>query len=273
MRDGLLRCHYCGHEERLPRNCPSCGNQDIKGLGHGTQRLEQWLAERMPQARILRIDRDSTRRKHAWRSMQDEIRAERVDVLVGTQMLAKGHDFPKLTLVIVVNPDNALFSADFRAAEKLFQQLMQVAGRAGRAELPGEVLVQTEFPDHPLYQALVAQDYRSFADELLDERKRAGFPPYMYQAILRAESQSETAMLEFLEHAVKLAGPDSAGVTLYDPVPATMAKVAGHHRGQLLAQSVSRAELQGFLSHWRARLVEKKSTRVRWNIDVDPLEL
>ena len=273
MRDGLLRCHYCGHEERLPRNCPSCGNQDIKGLGYGTQRLEEWLAERLPQARVLRIDRDSTRRKHAWRSMQDEIRAERVDVLVGTQMLAKGHDFPKLTLVIVVNPDNALFSADFRAAEKLFQQLMQVAGRAGRADLPGEVLVQTGFPDHPLYQALVAQDYRSFAEELLDERKRAGFPPFIYQAILRAEAQNEAAMLEFLDHAVKLAGPDSAGVTLYDPVPATIAKVAGHHRGQLLAQASSRAELQGFLSRWRARLVEKKSTRVRWSIDVDPLEL
>lgn len=272
-RDVLLRCHYCGHEERLPHNCPSCGNQDLKGLGHGTQRIEQWLTERMPQARVLRIDRDSTRRKHAWRTMQDEIRAERVDVLVGTQMLAKGHDFPKLTLVVIVSPDNALFSADFRAAEKLFQQLMQVAGRAGRADLPGEVLVQTEFPDHPLYQALVRQDYRSFADELLDERKRAGFPPFVYQAILRAESQSETVTMEFLEQAVTLAGSDNTAVTLYDPVPATIARVSGHHRGQLLVQSASRTELQGFLSRWRARLVEKKATRVRWSLDVDPLEM
>jgi primosomal protein N' (replication factor Y) len=272
-RDTLLRCHYCGHEERLPRNCPSCGNQDLKGIGHGTQRIEQWLTERMPQARVLRIDRDSTRRKHAWRTMQDEIRAERVDVLVGTQMLAKGHDFPKLTLVVIVSPDNALFSADFRAAEKLFQQLMQVAGRAGRADLPGEVLVQTEFPDHPLYQALVRQDYRSFADELLDERKRAGFPPYVYQAILRAESQSETVMMAFLEQAVTLAAPDDAAVTLYDPVPATIARVSGHHRGQLLVQSASRTELQGFLSRWRARLVAKKASRVRWSLDVDPLEM
>ncbi len=272
-RDTLLRCHYCGHEERLPHNCPSCGNQDLKGVGHGTQRIEQWLTERMPQARVLRIDRDSTRRKHAWRTMQDDIRSERVDVLVGTQMLAKGHDFPKLTLVVIVSPDNALFSADFRAAEKLFQQLMQVAGRAGRADLPGEVLVQTEFPDHPLYQALVRQDYRSFADELLDERKSAGFPPYVYQAILRAESQSETVMMDFLEQAVTLAGPDNAAITLYDPVPATIARVSGHHRGQLLAQSASRTELQGFLSRWRARLVEKKATRVRWSLDVDPLEM
>lgn len=272
-RDTLLRCHYCGHEERLPRNCPSCGNQDLKGLGHGTQRVEEWLTGRMPQARVLRIDRDSTRRKHAWRTMQDEIRAERVDVLVGTQMLAKGHDFPKLTLVVIVSPDNALFSADFRAAEKLFQQLMQVAGRAGRADLPGEVLVQTEFPDHPLYQALVRQDYRSFADELLDERRRAGFPPFVYQAILRAESQNETILMEFLEHAVTLAGPDNPAITLYDPVPATIARVAGHSRGQLLVQSASRTELQGFLSRWRARLVEKKATRVRWSLDVDPLEM
>ncbi len=273
LRDAVLRCHYCGHQERLPRICPSCGNQDLKGVGQGTQRLEQSLGEHFPDARILRIDRDSTRRKHAWQTMQDDIRRERVDILVGTQMLAKGHDFPKLTLVVVVNPDGALFSADFRAGEKLFQQLMQVAGRAGRADLPGDVLVQTQFPEHPLYQALVRQDYRSYAEELLDERKRAGFPPFVYQALLRAESQSESALMDFLGYAASHAGMGQAAVTLYDPVPATISKIAGHHRGHLLAQSASRAELQRFLSEWRPLLVERKAARVRWSLDVDPIEL
>ena len=273
LRDAVLRCHYCGHQEQLPRACPSCGNQDLKGLGQGTQRLEQLLGVRFPNARILRIDRDSTRRKQAWHAMQDDIRRERVDILVGTQMLAKGHDFPKLTLVVVVNPDSALFSADFRAGEKLFQQLMQVAGRSGRANLPGEVLVQTQFPEHPLYQALVRQDYRSFAEELLNERRLAGFPPFVYQALLRAESQNESALMDFLGYAANQAGPGREAVTLYDPVPATIAKIAGHHRGHLLAQSASRTELQRFLSEWRALLIERKAARVRWSLDVDPIEL
>jgi primosomal protein N' (replication factor Y) len=273
LHDAVLRCHYCGHKDRLPGFCPSCGNQDLKGVGQGTQRLEKWLGERFADARILRIDRDSTRRKHAWQTMQDDIRSERVDIMVGTQMLAKGHDFPKLTLVVVVNPDSALFSTDFRAGERLFQQLMQVSGRAGRADLPGEVLVQTQFPDHPLYQALVRQDYRSFAEALLDERRLAGFPPFVFQALLRAESQNETALMEFLGYAASLAANACGAVTIYDPVPAIVAKVAGHHRGHLLAQSASRTELQRFLSEWRPLLMARKSARVRWALDVDPTEL
>jgi primosomal protein N' (replication factor Y) len=273
LRDSVLRCHYCGHQERLPRACPSCGNQDLKGLGQGTQRLEQLLGERFPDARILRIDRDSTRRKHAWHTMQDDIRRQRVDILVGTQMLAKGHDFPNLTLVVIVNPDSALFSTDFRAGERLFQQLMQVSGRAGRADLPGEVLVQTQFPEHPLYQALVRQDYRSFAEQLLDERRLAGFPPFVYQALLRAESQNESALMEFLGYAAGHPGIGREVVTLYDPVPATISKIAGHHRGHLLVQSASRTELQRFLSEWRPLLIGRKATRVRWSLDVDPIEL
>jgi primosomal protein N' (replication factor Y) len=272
LRDAVLRCHYCGHEERMPRACPSCGNQDLKGVGQGTQRLEQLLVERFPQARILRIDRDSTRRKHAWHAMQHDIQQDRVDILVGTQMLAKGHDFPKLTLVVVVNPDSALFSADFRAGERLFQQLTQVSGRSGRAERPGQVLVQTRFPDHPMYRALVRQDYRSFAEELLNERRLAGFPPYVYQALLRAESQKESALTEFLKYAAYV-GEERKAVTLYDPVPAAISKIAGYHRAHLLAQSSSRSELQRFLSEWRSLLVEKNARRVRWSIDVDPLEL
>ncbi len=273
LRAARLRCHYCGHEENLPRACPDCGDQDLKGLGQGTQRLEQALTGIFPGARVLRIDRDSTRRKRSWQAMRDDIHEERVDILVGTQMLAKGHDFPKLTLVAIVNPDGALFSADFRAAEKLFQQLMQVAGRAGRADLPGEALVQTQFPAHPLYQALLRQDYRAFADELLAERKHSGFPPFVHQALLRAESLSERTLADFLNQAVRSAAAHDKDVTLYDPVPAAIARVAGHHRAHLLVQSASRGALKRFLSDWIPAFAQKKSGRVRWSIDVDPLEL
>lgn len=273
LRESVLRCHYCGHEEPMAQVCPSCGDQDLKGFGQGTQRLEETLGGHFPGARILRIDRDSTRGKQAWQVMHDDIHGDRVDILVGTQMLAKGHDFPKLTLVGIVNPDSALFSTDFRAAERLFQQLMQVAGRAGRADLPGEVLVQTRFPTHPLYEALVRQDYRSFADELLAERRRTGFPPFVFQALLRAEAVSERAVMDFLSLAAR-GGIDLAkGVTLYDPVPATVARVAGHHRAHLLVQASSRAALQRFLSAWHPLLVQQKTSRVRWALDVDPLEL
>ncbi len=273
LRSARLRCHYCGHQEYLPPACPGCGNQDLKGLGQGTQRLEQALAGIFPDARILRIDRDSTRRKQSWQAMREDIHAERVDILVGTQMLAKGHDFPKLTLVAVVNPDSALFSADFRAAEKLFQQLMQVAGRAGRADLPGEALIQTQFPSHPLYQALQRHDYRIFADELLAERKRSGFPPFVHQALLRAEALSERAVMDFMAQAIRCAAAHDGAVTLYDPVPAAIARIAGHHRAHLLVQSSSRGALQRFLSIWFAALTQNKSGRVRWSIDVDPIEL
>ena len=273
LRKERLRCHYCGHEEHLSQVCPDCGNQDLKGLGQGTQRLEEALTGIFPGARILRIDRDSTRRKRSWQAMREDIHGDRVDILVGTQMLAKGHDFPKLTLVAVVNPDSALFSADFRAAEKLFQQLMQVTGRTGRADLSGEALVQTQFPAHPLYQALLLQDYRAFADELLAERKHSGFPPFVYQALLRAEALSERALMDFLTEAVHRAAGHDEDVTLYDPVPAAIARVAGHHRAHLLVQSSSRGALRRFLSNWVPALAQKKAGRVRWSLDVDPLEL
>jgi primosomal protein N' (replication factor Y) len=257
----------------LPSACPSCGNQDLKGVGQGTQKLEQALLSIFPSARVLRIDRDSTRRKRAWQAMRMDIHADRIDILVGTQMLAKGHDFPMLTLVAIVNPDGALFSADFRAAEKLFQQLMQVAGRAGRADLPGEVLVQTQFPGHPLYQALACKDYRTYAEELLEERRSSGFPPYVYQAVLRAEAATEYAVMDFLERAAHRAAELDFEVSLYDPVPATVARIAGHFRAHLLAQAASRTVLQRFLSAWRPLLDPRKASRVRWALDVDPIEL
>lgn len=272
-RDKRLRCHHCGHEERIPLRCPQCGNVDLAALGHGTQRLEEVLALRFPNARVLRIDRDSTRRKDSLRRMLDQVRNGEVDILVGTQMMAKGHDFPKLTLVGIVNPDDALYSSDFRAAEKLFAQLMQVSGRAGRSAAKGEVLIQTRFPDHPLYSALTTQDYAGFAAQALAEREAVGLPPYVYQAIARAEGANETQVIDFLETARRHGATSSAGVTLYDPVPAGIARVAGKSRAQLLVQSDSRHALHRFLRHWVTSFRESKTRTVRWAIDVDPLEI
>jgi primosomal protein N' (replication factor Y) len=262
-----LRCHYCGHEEAVPRSCPSCGNQDLRALGAGTQRVEQALAALLPQARIARIDRDSTRRKHAFRDLRARIEAHELDILVGTQMLAKGHDFPRLTLVGVLGADNGLLAADFRAEERLFALLLQVAGRAGRGDQPGHVLIQTEFPAHPLFRALMAQDFADFARQQLETRLATVFPPYQHQALLRAEATLERQVFEFLEEAVRLARPLLAGVTLYDPVPALMPRMAGKWRGQLLIQSDSRRALHAFLDAWLPRIA---SSRVRASIDVDP---
>ena len=264
-----LRCHYCGHEEVIPRACPSCGNQDLRALGAGTQRVEQVLAALFPQARIARIDRDSTRRKHAFRDLRARIEAHELDILVGTQMLAKGHDFPRLTLVGVLGADNGLLAVDFRAEERLFALLLQVAGRAGRGEQPGHVLIQTEFPTHPLFRALINQDFGEFARQQLETRRATAFPPYLHQALLRAEAALEKQVFDFLGGAVRLARPHLAGVTVYDPVPATMPRIAGKWRGQLLIQSDSRGALHAFLDAWLPQIA---SSRVRSSIDVDPLD-
>jgi primosomal protein N' (replication factor Y) len=272
LREKRLRCHHCGHEERIPRACPDCGNPDLAPLGQGTQRLEEIMAQHFPSARILRIDRDSTRRKHALKEMLQEVHEERVDILVGTQILAKGHDFKRLTLVGALNVDGALYSADFRAAERLFAQLMQVAGRAGRAAERGTVLIQTQFAEHPLFAALRHQDYEAFAATQLAERKQAGFPPYCHQALLRAEAPMLETTLNYLRQARKLALAIPAPVTLYDPIPASMARLAGKERGQLLVQADSRRVLQQFLQHWVAALSAHKSRQVRWALDVDPLD-
>lgn len=273
-RSSKLKCHYCGHEERIVAACPDCGNQDLHGLGQGTQRVEDALRARLADARVLRVDSDSTRRRGVFSEMSEQIRNQQIDVLVGTQMLAKGHDFPKLTLVVIVGADHALYSSDFRAAERLFQQLMQVAGRAGRGDLSGRVLVQTEFPQHPVYQALARQDFAAFAAELLAERRRSGFPPYVYQAVLRAEAHNENDMWSFLRDAAsKAATIIDEGITLYDCVPAPIFRVAGRYRGQLLVQSSRRSAMRRFLARWHPTLLEGKPSQVRWAIDVDPLEL
>ena len=270
----MLRCHHCGHDARLPDACPDCGNVDLLPLGFGTQRLERVLAEAFPSARIARIDRDSTQARGAFAAMRDQMEANELDILIGTQMLAKGHDFPRLTLVGVLGADNALYSADFRATERLAALLMQVAGRAGRAGLPGEVLIQTDFPDHPVYAAISTHDYERLAEALLAERKLAQLPPYTHVAVLAAEAHQRADVDDFLRAAhtagQALIGGPPAQVEIFSPVPALLARRAGFERGQVVVQSVRRAALQQFLPSWRAALVRQSGRRVRWALDVDP---
>jgi primosomal protein N' (replication factor Y) len=272
LNERRLHCHHCGYQAPVPTACPKCGNQELGPVGHGTQRLEAALGQHFPDARILRIDRDSTRRKLAWPGMRRQIENREVDILVGTQILAKGHDFAHLNLVGVVNADSLLYNTDLRASERLYALLTQVAGRAGRGNVAAEVLIQTEFPNHPLYLALQNQDYASFAGSLLEERRQAGFPPYVYQALLRAEAPKIDAALAYLGHAADIGRTLSEQVTIYDPVPAAMARRAGRERAQLLAQAESRSLLQRFLAAWHMRLSTEQSSPARWSLDVDPLE-
>jgi primosomal protein N' (replication factor Y) (superfamily II helicase) len=278
LNDQRLRCHHCGYQIRVPAACPNCGNSDLHPVGSGTQRVESVLLERFPDARILRVDRDSTRNKRAWQNMREQIHANEVDILVGTQMLAKGHDFPALTLVGVLNPDSALYSSDFRAAERLFAQLVQVAGRAGRADKPGEVLIQTAFPDHPLFRALQTHDFEGWAASQLVERKMAGFPPFVYQAMLRAEGKQENEVYRYLNdaHSAAVALSRSAeppgSVEILGVVPAAMPRRANHIRAQLLIQAANRKVMQKFLREWQYSLEEYSTKKLRCSLDVDPLE-
>ena len=240
-------------------------------FGEGTQRVEEALAAHFPAARILRIDRDSIRRKNAWQDILQKINAQEVDILVGTQLLAKGHDFPNLSLIGILNSDTSLYSTDFRASERLFAQLMQVAGRAGRAHVAGHVLIQTEFPDHPLYAALQKHDYDALAQTLLAERKIAGFPPYVYQALLRAEAHHIETVLDFLRQAANLAAP-SHSVEIFDPVPAQILRLKGLERAHLLVQSKSRKQLQEFLGKWYIKINTLPAQKIRWALDIDPFE-
>jgi primosomal protein N' (replication factor Y) len=273
-----MRCHHCGHRERIPTACPSCGSADLAPIGHGTQRIEETLRSLLPEARIARVDRDSTTRKGSLRNVLDKVRAGEIDILVGTQMLAKGHDYPSLTLVGVLESDSALFSADFRAAERLFAQLVQVSGRAGRAELPGEVLIQTDFPDHPLYAAVARQDYGRFAEGALDDRRIASFPPFSHLAMLRAESKRPGEAIAFLKLAARAGKRIAArggwsAIEIFDPVPAPLERKAGFERAQLLCRSLARPAFQPFLHAWRASLTERGIRNVRWSLDVDPQEV
>ena len=272
LKDRRLRCHHCGYQARVPHACPTCGNADLQPVGIGTQRIETVLQTHFPAARILRVDRDSTRNKGTWNAMRKQIQDEAVDILVGTQMLAKGHDFHNLTLVCVLNPDSALYSSDFRASEKLFAQLAQVAGRAGRGDKPGEVLVQTSFPDHPLFRALRAHDYDTWAATLLEEREQAGFPPFVFQVLLRAEGKLEADVYDFMQLARSAAAGLAMQVEIYGVVPAALPRRANHIRVQLLVQSDTRKNLQQFLRIWRPMLDAMPAKKLRWSLDVDPME-
>ena len=270
-----LRCHHCSLELRIPRHCPTCGNVDLQPLGRGTQRVEEGLQALFPEARVLRIDADSTRKKGSAQEAFDTVHRGEVDILIGTQMVAKGHDFKKLTLVGILNPDTALFSQDYRASERLFAQLMQVAGRAGRAGRTeggsvSEVLIQTRYPQHPLYGAVVHHDYDHFASALLEEREQAALPPYLFQALLRAEAPELATAIEFLTIARDCV--EHPGITINDPIPMSMTRVHNVDRAQLLVESASRPMLQAFLKDWLWTLREMKS-RVKWSLEVDPLDI
>jgi len=268
---GCLRCHHCGAAQAIPRGCPTCGNVDLRPLGRGTQRVEETLAGLFPQARILRIDRDSSRRRGDLARTLAGIGRGEGDILVGTQLLAKGHDFPNLTLVCVLNADNALLSTDYRSAERLFATLAQVGGRSGRREQPGEVLVQTRYPGHPMFQALTRHDYAGFAQSQLAERESAGFPPYVHEAALRAEATRLETTMAFLNAAARLV-PAPEGVRIYDPVPHVITRRAGYERAQLIVQSASRPALQEFLRAWSTALPATAPSGLRWHLDVDPIE-
>jgi len=270
LSERSLRCHHCGRVEGIPRACPECGNPDLQSFGRGTQRVELSLEEKFPQARILRLDSDAVRGGSGLEALLE--RAAQADILVGTQILAKGHHFERLTLVGVLNADSGVFSSDYRASERTFAQLQQVAGRAGRASLPGEVFVQTRYPGHPLYQSLVRHDYAGFANSVLTERREAGFPPFVFEAVLRAESDDAMRAMRFLRSAIELAPPKRASITLFDPAPMALARLAGMERAQTLLQSRSRPRLQAFLSEWSETLYRMPTQGVRWHLDVDPIE-
>ncbi|WP_298603072.1 primosomal protein N' [Zoogloea sp.] len=276
LADRRLRCHHCSFEAGIPLACPDCGDQDIQPFGRGTQRLEETLAERFPTARVLRVDRDAARTRSQWDALLEQIGNGEADILVGTQMMAKGHDFPKLTFVGVLNADSSLFAADFRAPERLFQQLMQVGGRAGRGELPGEVMVQTQYPDHPIYQCLARHDFQRYAALQLEERKRARFPPFAANALLCATADEVGTALDWLKAARAEALPyaQAFGVMVFDPVPMRMVRLARRERAQLLVEAPARPALQAFLSAWSERLWALKPPReLRWHLDVDPAEV
>jgi primosomal protein N' (replication factor Y) len=274
QRERSLDCHHCGTHRPIPEVCPDCG-APVKPVGQGTERIEETLAALFPSHALERIDRDSTAKRGSLEAALKRIHAGEVRILVGTQMLTKGHHFPLVTLVVVLNADQGLFGTDYRAAERLAQTIVQVAGRAGRAERPGEVLIQTEYPQHPLLQQLVGGGYDAFAAAALREREQAHWPPFARVAVLRAEAPGRDAPLDFLEHARRLAFECVvANVELLGPATAPMERRAGHYRAQLLLHAPTHAPLQRLLARWVPRLEEAPGARkVRWALDVDPLEL
>ncbi|NOY17117.1 MAG: primosomal protein N' [Gammaproteobacteria bacterium] len=277
---GRLLCHHCGKSSQWPEHCSDCGGGEMVTLGQGTENIQQTIQQMVPGASIERIDRDSTRRKGELERRLKRAHNGEADVLVGTQMLSKGHDFPNLSLVGILDSDQLLFSSDFRASERLFQLITQVAGRAGRADKQGTVLVQTRFPDSPWLQAIAQHDYKAFARMALKERKSADYPPYTHIALLRAEATKQQEALKFLEamhckaRSLIVSSAAMRPVNLSEPVPSVMEKRAGRYRAQLLVQAASRKPLHDFLYQWRGEIESDRSARrVRWSLDVDPVDL
>ena len=273
--DGRLRCHHCSAERSLPAECPECGSSDLRRIGLGTERVASALASKVAGLRVERMDRDTTRRRGALQSLLDRVHAGEVDAVVGTQMLAKGHHFPNVTLVAVLDADGGLFGVDFRATERMAQLLVQVAGRSGRGDRPGRVLLQTHHPEHPLLRVLVLEGYRKFCEGALEERRRARLPPYASLALIRAEASQRNAPRLFLSDAeARASARPLPGVSVLGPVPSPMERRAGHYRAQLLVDATSRVMLQRFLPGWIAELETLPSARkVRWSVDVDPQEM
>ncbi|MDO4878220.1 MAG: primosomal protein N' [Neisseria sp.] len=271
---GQLRCHHCDYRQPVPHQCPECGNQDLTAVGQGTQRVEETLRRFLPQAGIARVDRDSTSRKNDWAKLYAQINGGGLDILVGTQMLAKGHDFARLNLIVILDADGSLYSADFRAPERLFSELMQVSGRAGRAEKPGRVLIQTRLPQSPLYAALKAQDYRRFADKELQERADFALPPFAFQIAIRADaphmSEAE-GFLNQIKEAVQPLHPE--GVTVFGAVPMFMMRLAERERAQIFLESPSRADVHRAAALWLQMLRQNRNGNIRWSVDVDPQEI
>ncbi|WP_369960183.1 primosomal protein N' [Pseudomonas benzenivorans] len=279
QRSNELRCHHCGHTQRRPSHCPKCQRLDLRPVGAGTERAEERLATLFPQTPVLRVDRDSTARKEAMHGLFERVQRGEPCILVGTQMLAKGHHFPRVTLVAILDADGGLFSADFRASERMAQLIVQVAGRAGRAEEPGRVIIQSHLADHPLLVQLTEQGYFAFAEQALGERRGAGLPPFCHLALLRAEAHKPGQAEGFLDEACSeaellLNELQLEGIELLGPVPAPMERRAGRYRAQLLLQSSARAPLHRLLHVWLAALERMPGGRtVRWSLDVDPIDL
>ena len=277
---GCLVCHHCGKKSRWPELCPGCGGNEMATIGQGTENIHQTIQQMVPDAKVERIDSDTTRRKGELEDRLRRAHSGEAEILVGTQILSKGHNFPNLRLVGILDSDQLLFSSDFRANERLFQLITQVAGRAGRAGKRGIALLQTRFPDSPWMQAIVNHDYRSFAEMALQERKIAEYPPYTHIALLRAEAIEQQEAMKFLYSMYQQAksmiaiNPQMHLVNLSEPVPSTMEKRAGRYRAQLLVQSATRKPLHVFLNHWRSTIEEaRQSRKVRWSLDVDPIDL
>ncbi|WP_314367566.1 primosomal protein N' [Neisseria cinerea] len=273
QRAHQLRCHHCDHREPIPFKCPDCGNQDLTAVGHGTQRVEETLRAFLPKAAVVRVDRDSTAHKNDWADLYRRIADNEIDILVGTQMLAKGHDFARLNLVIVLNADSSLYSADFRAPERLFAELMQVSGRAGRADKPGKVLIQTQLPEHPVFAAVKAQDYAMFAENELNERQMFAMPPFGFQTAVRADAPRVADAMEFLNAAkASLASLLPESVSQFGAAPMLMVRLAERERAQIFLESTSRQDLHRAVSLWVQVLQQNRDGKIRWSVDVDPQE-